>query len=402
MGLILAPMEIKVNILFLRSYLEVVAERYKNVQEKVREYYDDDELDAEAWKESKNKMEICYLLIAEGMTFAQESIADDIATLLGCIGDEYLDEDELDAQIKKLQEKCQCYEEIIAAWQAISPDFPEAGFSAGGLVEHYRNMIENLKEQIAILEGKKDFLIEINDSTASLFVSAVDLLTAVQNAIKDSGVNINGGEFSDAPGWLTVLINGIEPAEEVEIIEEKGRVVDEIIPERVTANINGTIKVYSPRENWCVTGGKPGTGIKKDENGRYEVAVAPKILIPDYPDDGKLWDDDFADVSNRIDVVLENTGTGKEMTIECVVTDYKAHSYNKYPYEGEAGMGDVITFDIESGIMQTSIAYPNSVNAKKAPVATKHDDGSIIEFIGSAIDFPAKDYKLVKIIVIEE
>lgn len=86
MGRILVPAEIKLNAELLRSHLEVVGEQYKNVQERIHEYYDDDELDTKSWNESKNKMEICYLIISIGITAAVEGITDDIDSLLGCIG----------------------------------------------------------------------------------------------------------------------------------------------------------------------------------------------------------------------------------------------------------------------------------------------------------------------------
>ena len=60
MGLILAPDEIKTNMEVLRSYLNSMTECYQNVLERVYEYYDEEDLDTESFRESKNQMAICY------------------------------------------------------------------------------------------------------------------------------------------------------------------------------------------------------------------------------------------------------------------------------------------------------------------------------------------------------
>ena len=72
----------------------------------------------------------------------------------------------------------------------------------------------------------------------------------------------------------------------------------------------------------------------------------------------------------------------------------KAHTYNTY--------GNIASFTVDNGILQTGIAYPNSWNAThETPFAVDHIDGSSIEFVGRGLDFNPNDYKLVKIIVLE-
>lgn len=207
MGLILMPAEIKTNMEILRTYLESATECYRNVWERVYEYYTDEELDTKSFRESKNQMEICYRLIAEGMITVQESIIGDIDILLGCIGDEYLDEDELLAQIERLKMHCEQYEEKIRSLQTKKFLFGVAGAACtAGLIERYKEMIVNLKEQIAVLQEKVIFLHEAEDLTVNLFESAISLLRAVHNAIIDGGVNVrtdNG--FAGELTWLTDL-----------------------------------------------------------------------------------------------------------------------------------------------------------------------------------------------------
>lgn len=205
MGLILAPDEIKTNMEVLRSYLNSMTECYQNVLERVYEYYDEEDIDTESFRESKNQMAICYRLIAEGMVSVQESVTGDIDTLLGCIGDEYLDEDELNEQIEKLQAQCEQYEQKIKNMQVMK--FFLGVISVRGVIENYQKMIENWIEEIAILQEKLFFLREVEDSTVNLFQMAMGSLTTVQNAIRDAGVNVRDGKFPATLEWLDPIQN---------------------------------------------------------------------------------------------------------------------------------------------------------------------------------------------------
>lgn len=218
MGLILAPDEIKTNMEVLRSYLNSTTECYQNVLERVYEYYDEEALDTESFRESKNQMEICYRLIAEGMISVQESITGDIDTLLGCIGDEYLDEDELKAQIEKLQVQCEQYEQKIAALRSVKSILLGIAGVAGAhaMILYYQNMIENLKEEIAVLQEKLFFLHEAEDLTVNLFQLAMGSLRTVQNVIRDAGVNVREGNFPKKLVWLDPLQNADDIIAEVD------------------------------------------------------------------------------------------------------------------------------------------------------------------------------------------
>lgn len=90
-----------------------------------------------------------------------------------------------------------------------------------------------------------------------------------------------------------------------------------------------------------------------DENKRYWITLGPKVFIPKYPDDGKLFAEEFADyMACRVDVVLYKYNDKKKkeyVYIECVYSgNIKAHTYN-------------------NGIYQTGRPYPNSVSAKVEP-----------------------------------
>lgn len=168
-----------------------------------------------------------------------------------------------------------------------------------------------------------------------------------------------------------------------------------VLPDEVRGEVNGKSKVLYPNVKWGIIGkGSYPTGIQMTEDGRYKVAVAPRILNPNYSDEGKIWTSDFDGINRNIDVLLENKSTGKRITIECYICDIKAHSYNEYKDNDNNA-----SFGIENGLIQTGIAYPNSWNAKHGiAFAPNNIDASVIEFTGhSTGDFNPNDYKLIEI-----
>ena len=77
---------------------------------------------------------------------------------------------------------------------------------------------------------------------------------------------------------------------------------------RVETNTEtGLIEIESNyvQDNWGMAGkGKYPDGIQKDENGYYKIAVGPRILNPNYPDNGRIWETDFND-NQRADKILK-------------------------------------------------------------------------------------------------
>ena len=115
-----------------------------------------------------------------------------------------------------------------------------------------------------------------------------------------------------------------------------------------------------------------GNGVLVDQEGRYWITLGPKVIIPDYSDEGTCAADEFKEyIGCRVDVVLqlmkeiEEKGELEEYVyIECVWSgNIKAHTFN-------------------NGIYQTGHPYPNSPNAKKEPYQESYVNGSIVEFTG--------------------
>lgn len=128
-------------------------------------------------------------------------------------------------------------------------------------------------------------------------------------------------------------------------------------------------------------------------------------MDPNYSDQGKIWAEDF-DLPVRINIVLEHKETGLQQTLECITyKGGKAHTYNKYPDShpnNKWSINATASFDIDSGLLQTGIAYPNSSNNDfELQFASDHIDSSSIEFVGKDLDFDPKYYRLIQIIVID-
>lgn len=202
MGLILAPLDMKRQINSLRKYVSDTVECYNNAKEAVQQYVSDEQLIAESWEASKDKMNICYAAIVSGVLAACDSINSDLTTLENSIGDEYLDSDMIEEQKQAYQAQCKTYEGMIEEAKAAQKNL--SGLCDGSmilgtdvLINRYRVMIEKLNIQIGLLDAKLKFLEDVNNETANLFESAISMISTVTAAIDDGECVINGGEVSN-------------------------------------------------------------------------------------------------------------------------------------------------------------------------------------------------------------
>lgn len=170
-------------------------------------------------------------------------------------------------------------------------------------------------------------------------------------------------------------------------------------------------EIVNPIKRWYTMGSydkKTGKGYKEyceKINGRWAVAVGPKILDYKYGDSGKVESADIKAFSKCIKVKLKlkkgfnSKKLKKELELECHVMDIKAHTYNYYPdnnYGGKDYVSDTVSnaiakqseikkeIKIPNGIAQTGIRYPNAHNEAVVKYG-KVIDGSIIEFCGEKL-----------------
>ena len=115
--------------------------------------------------------------------------------------------------------------------------------------------------------------------------------------------------------------------------------------------------------------------------GKYDVAVGAQL------NKGKIWETDFDVFSRDIDIIIRKKSDGSEETINCYVSDWKAHTYCKYKdteflecYDKTPDFS--VTANVESGIYQTGMRYLHA-SKEHDEWAEEHSDGSIIVFIPS-------------------
>lgn len=217
MELILAPAELKSQINLLRNYINDSMQHYLDAKDIMQDYISDDQLLAASWKASKEKMDICYSAIMSGALAAQDSINRDLDTLEGSIGNEYLHGGIIQSQIDAYRAHCQIYQKAIDDAKATLENTGSSNGSIDvtGLILGFEIRIMDLKAKIAVLQGKLDFLDNVNQATANLFESALSMLSAVAAAISDGDIVVRGGgDYSDG-SWLYTITN--DPKRELAI-----------------------------------------------------------------------------------------------------------------------------------------------------------------------------------------
>ncbi len=138
-------------------------------------------------------------------------------------------------------------------------------------------------------------------------------------------------------------------------------------------------------QNWYTNSDRKASS---KHEGRYSVAVGPKIFNYKYPDDGLVNADDFNAFDRDIKLTIREKGTDHTIPLLCYVCDFKAHTYNKYPetkFSKPKGKrkphnknaNEIVTVNVESGFYQTGIRYPYSNNTD---FKEENIDGSIVEF----------------------
>ena len=201
-----------------------------------------------------------------------------------------------------------------------------------------------------------------------------------------------------------------------------------IIPNFIEERLNGEKRILYPKITWLsYQRGRSQAYIPiKNQEGRYRIVVGPRVINPHYPDGGRIWINvDGLNFPVRIDAVLSHITTGQQKIIGCITeSGAKAHTFNNYPdslqdhnvrhprnekfrndifmriINGDTGM------TLDSGLIQTGIAYPNSANAGQnhsdPQLSMINRDASTIEFDcrDGDLDFNPWEYSLEKIIVL--
>lgn len=138
------------------------------------------------------------------------------------------------------------------------------------------------------------------------------------------------------------------------------------------SKINSLAQDIIANTNKVIKGSK---GELYDKNGRYWVAVGPKVMNPNHSNDKPSMAEEM-NYGSKIEAKLKHT-SGKIYYLRAVVGDCKNHTY-------------------PNGIYQTGRSFPNG--EENYP---EHADGSVIEFIGAALSKGLNQFSIESIIVDE-
>ncbi len=211
----------------------------------------------------------------------------------------------------------------------------------------------------------------------------------------DINYEYDGGNGEVAQRAQNILTYSRASADE-KVKMKKGTPREIEVPKSVKGTVNGENITLKTQENWFAF---QGTEDSIDaETGYFRIVVGPKVLDSNYSDEGRILGDDF-EFPVSIDITLVNKKNNKQEVFPCITrSGAKAHTYSYY--NAEDGYAE---FDIDNGLIQTGIAYPNSTNVEwEGAFFPGNIDGSSIEFAGNKSDlgdFDPNDYKLVKITV---
>ena len=209
MGLVLEPGEVRGWITGMRTRMEEDDEIYQAALRTIQDFSSQEDLHGEAWDKLKNQLLVYHQLTIHGMTVAREEVENDLIALEREIGDEYLNEDELREDIRRLKEECHRYERVIESYERL-------GIILGGLlfyaiIQLNKNKLANAKRMIKELEKKLETLENIECVTSKLFIQSLDIYDGVRNAINDMEVSISGeGKMSNGTGSHYLGIYGRE------------------------------------------------------------------------------------------------------------------------------------------------------------------------------------------------
>lgn len=183
---------------------------------------------------------------------------------------------------------------------------------------------------------------------------------------------------SEGTGKTEVVLNEWLTLNNTPTYDEGGRIVE--IPKDANpskwamkedqTNINLYARHIIGDSNKVVIGSQ---GEMLDKDGRYWIAIGPKVMNPNFKNDSKIDPEDMK-YGTYVDIKLSDID-GNIYYVKAVVGDAKNHTY-------------------PNGIYQTGNAFPNGTDPHP-----NNADGSIIEFMGKASISGFRKYDIVEIIV---
>lgn len=174
-------------------------------------------LQSESWNGLKSQIG-AHQLVIKGLICANEDVIHDSETLASAVGTEYLNEDEINAEIERLESQNTAYTTRIANYRATikrrrQSDSLTRSSSNLLLSNHYgmigycEKLISNNNEAIQELNDKLLEIERIINETEDLFSTSEDIYTAADQGLEELQGNFQGGSYGiiSAGNWQTKL-----------------------------------------------------------------------------------------------------------------------------------------------------------------------------------------------------
>lgn len=217
MGLILIPSEIKNCADQVRANIEKNREGYAGALQVIEGFAGNEELKSESWDTAKQRIVECHQMIVMGIMAAQDSMTENLSSMEAILESEHdLYEDELLADILRLQEECERYENAIETISSMgSRSIIGTNTYIFELEGIYQQLLSITREELLRVREKLEQLYLKSNQSSDLFLTISTLLQAVDCAINDAEVYITGtGTLSDGAWKVTI-------SEQVRILEER-------------------------------------------------------------------------------------------------------------------------------------------------------------------------------------
>ena len=217
MGLILIPSEIKNCADQVRANIEKNREGYAGALQVIEGFAGNEELKSESWDTAKQRIVECHQMIVMGIMAAQDSMTENLSSMEAILeSDHDLYEDELLADILRLQEECERYENAIETISSMgSRSIIGTNTYIFELEGIYQQLLSITREELLRVREKLEQLYLKSNQSSDLFLTISTLLQAVDCAINDAEVYITGtGTLSDG-SWKVTISDTIKSLEEI-------------------------------------------------------------------------------------------------------------------------------------------------------------------------------------------
>lgn len=190
---IINPGEVKAQTSTMIASLQGNNEALQNIKGTIENFAYEQELSGVAWEKGKQYMREGHFTVIQGLLCANSSMISAATQYAALVGDEILDEWELNEKIEVLEGQVNMYRSLIR--DAEMRRYTENSVGAGYVIPIYNGYIGLCESLIRTYEAKIDKIGEIECSGEALFDQAGGLYITAKSAVEALGNSWTGTSF---------------------------------------------------------------------------------------------------------------------------------------------------------------------------------------------------------------